>query len=74
MANKDPTSRAITSISAFVAWMTGVLVALAVGFGLVYGQLSIPFIPVFILSSLGWVVVVLILLSTLIAIIEKITR
>ena len=74
MVNKDPTSRAITAVSAFVAWMTGVLVALAVGFGMIYGQLSIPFIPGFILSSFGWVVVVLTFLSTLIAIIEKITR
>ena len=74
MVSKDPTSRAITSISAFIAWFTGVLVALAVGFGLVYNQLSIPLIPIFISASFGWVVVVMTFLSTLIAIIEKITR
>lgn len=56
-------------------WVTGVLVSLAVGFGMI-GQggvpvLSVPGIPAILTIIAGWIVVVLTLLSVVLAILEK---
>jgi hypothetical protein len=41
----------------FIVWFVGVLVGLAVGFGMVDGVLSIRFIPEIITVIAGWIVV-----------------
>ena len=53
------------------AWLTGVLVSLAVGFGMVDGILSIWWIPTAITVAAGWIVVVLTVVSVVLAIANK---
>ena len=50
----------------FVAWLTGVIVSLAVGFALVGGTLSVPYIGITNVIA-GWVVVVTTLISVVMA-------
>ena len=52
-------------------WLTGVLVSLAVGFGMVDGVLNIRWIPVSVTVVAGWVVVILTLVSLILAIIDR---
>jgi len=54
----------------FVAWLTGILVGLAVGFGMIAGTLTIPYIQV-IVPYAGWIVVITTLLSLILAIAHK---
>jgi len=53
----------------FVAWVTGVIVSLAVGFALTAGTLSVPYIGVFNRVA-GWVVVITTLLSAVLALLN----
>ena len=52
-------------------WLTGVLVSLAVGFGMTEEILTIPSIPEVVTVVAGWIVIVLTLLSVVLAILEK---
>lgn len=61
-----------------VAWVTGIVVSLAVGFGLVDGVLGLPswlgggtVIGDFIVMAVGWIVVATTLISAILAILEK---
>lgn len=51
----------------FVAWLTGVIVSLAVGFGLIGGSLSVPYIGV-VNQIAGWIVVITTIISAVLAI------
>lgn len=51
----------------FVAWVTGIIVSLAVGFALIGGTLSVPYIGV-VNEIAGWIVVITTLLSVLLAV------
>ncbi len=53
----------------FVVWLTGVIVSLAVGFGLIGGTLSVPYIGVVNVIA-GWVVIVTTLLGVILAILK----
>ncbi len=53
----------------FVVWLTEILVALAVGFGLIGGTLSVPYIGVVNVIA-GWVVVVTTLLGLILAVLK----
>ena len=58
----------------FVAWLTGVIVSLAVGFAMLpNGALSggIPYLGVTVTTIAGWVVVVTTLLSAVLAILKQ---
>jgi len=52
-------------------WIVGVIVALAVGSGMIDGTLNIPIIPSIITIVSGWVVVVGAVLSVVLAILNK---
>ena len=54
-----------------VVWIVGVLVSLAVGFGMVDGILTVRYIPLIITVIAGWVVVVGTLLGLIIALVGK---
>jgi len=56
----------------FVAWLTGVLVSLAVGFAMTDGTLVVPYIPKVISVVAGWIVVLTTLLSVILAIAEAV--
>ncbi len=55
----------------FVAWLTGVIVSLAVGFGMTGQTLTIPWIAPLITVIAGWVVVVTTLISVVLAILQQ---
>lgn len=52
----------------FIGWLTGVVVSLAVAFGMIDGTLSIKFIPKLVMIIFGWIVVATTLLGVLIGI------
>ena len=54
----------------FVAWLTGVIVSLAVGFALIGGTLSVPYIGV-VNTIAGWVVIVTTIISAIMAILQQ---
>jgi uncharacterized membrane protein YdbT with pleckstrin-like domain len=64
-------SKPVANIVNIAAWITGVLVSLAVGFGMVDGTLSVMFIPAVITAVAGWVVVILTIISVVLAIANK---
>jgi len=61
---------AIQTALKFVAWFTGVVVSLAVGFGMVDGVLRIPYIQA-IVPAVGYIVVFTTLVSVVLAILHK---
>jgi len=61
----------LASLWALIAWLTGVLVSLAVGFGMISGTLPIPRIPEIVTAVAGWIVVILAILGVLLKIIDK---
>lgn len=65
-------AKKVSKVLNFVVWLTGVIVALAVGFGMTAGTsgLTIPWIPVVITQIAGWVVIVTTLLGVILALLE----
>lgn len=57
-----------------IAWLTGLLVSLAVGFGMIDGSLRVPYVPFFVTSVAGSIVVVLALLGAILAVIDRIGK
>lgn len=55
----------------FIAWLTGVLVSLAVGFGMTGRTLVIPWLPVAVTQIAGWVVVITTVISAVMAILNQ---
>lgn len=53
-----------------IAWLTGVLVSLAVGFGMIGGTLAVPYIGI-VNVVVGWVVVVTTVISAVLAILRQ---
>jgi hypothetical protein len=53
------------------AWLTGVLVSLSVGFGMVDKVLTIRWIPTAVTAIAGWIVVVLTIISVVLAVANK---
>ena len=58
----------------FIAWMVGVIVSLAVGFGLISKTLYVPFIFPLITVLAGWFVVILTLIGAILALIDKFSK
>jgi len=61
---------AITKLVNLVVWITGILVSLAVGFGMISGTLTIPRLET-VVPIAGWIVVVLTILSVILAIADR---
>ncbi len=70
MAKKKGDALAI--LVSMLIWIVGVLVSLAVGFGMINGTLPIMYIPDSITAFAGWVVVISTALGAILAIIYKI--
>lgn len=64
-SKKEPGT--LTKLLQFLAWLTGVIVSLAVAFGMIEETLQIWFIPSAVTVFFGWVVVVTTLVGVLIA-------
>lgn len=55
---------------AFIAWLTGIIVSLAVGFALIDGALAVPWLGLVNVIA-GWIVVITTILSVILAIVHK---
>jgi hypothetical protein len=64
-------SKPVSGLVNIAAWITGILVSLAVGFGMVDGVLNVRFIPTVITIIAGWLVVILTIISVILAIANK---
>ncbi len=53
----------------WVCWITGVLVSLAVGFGMQNGTLVVPFVQPLVPLA-GWVVIILTIVGAIMAIVQ----
>ena len=62
---------ALSSLISFIAWLTGVIVSLAVGVALINGDLAVPYIGI-INEIAGWIVVFTTLLGAILAIINRV--
>jgi len=56
-----------------VAWLTGVLVSLSVGFGMIDGILSLPtwLGGMIVAKAVGWIVVVTTIVSVILAVLDR---
>ena len=63
----------ISTLVNLAVWLTGVLVSLAVGFGMTDGTLSVPFLPGVLTTAAGWIVIVLAILGVLFKIVDKVS-
>ena len=73
MAKKSSNS-GVRDMLNLVVWVAGVLVSLAVGFGMIDGTLSIPWgglTMMAVTGIAGWVVVILALLGVVLAIMDR---
>ena len=61
------------AVLSFVAWITGVLVSLSVGYGMIDGVLSLPFWlgGQTVAWVIGWVVVITTLVSAVLAVLQR---
>ena len=64
-------TNAMSGLVNLAVWLTGVLVSLAVGFGMIDGVLGVRWIPGSVTVVAGWVVVILTLVSVVLAIIDR---
>lgn len=66
MVNGKPISNLVN----LTAWITGVLVSLAVGFGMIGGILTVPYVQP-IIPIAGWIVVILTIVSVVLGIADR---
>jgi len=62
--------RPISNLVNLAAWITGVIVSLAVGFGMIGKILTVPYIQP-IVPIAGWIVVILTIVSVVLGIADK---
>ena len=62
--------RPVANLVNLGAWLVGILVSLAVGFGMIDKTLTVPYIGVTTVYA-GWVVVVLTIASVILAIADR---
>lgn len=62
----------ISSIVNVVVWLTGILVSLAVGFGMADGVLTIKWLPEIVTIAAGYIVIALTILGVILAIADRI--
>lgn len=53
------------------AWLTGIIVSLAVGFGMIGEALTVPWFSPIVSVAAGWIVVVLTVLGAILAIFDS---
>ena len=60
-----------SSLMGVLVWIVGILVSLAVGFGMIGQTLIVPSIPVIITQIAGWIVVIGAVISVILAIFNQ---
>lgn len=68
MAKKKEETTILAKLVSFLMWLTGVVVSLAVAFGMIDRNLSIRWIPIGLTVFFGWVVLITTLLGVILAI------
>lgn len=61
----------LSKLIAAAVWITGILVSLAVGFGMIDKNLTVRWIPEVITSVAGWIVVVLTILGLILTVFDR---
>ena len=61
----------VKNLLGFVAWATGILVSLAVGFAMTGRTLTVPWLPEVVTVVAGWIVIVTTLLSVILALVKQ---
>jgi hypothetical protein len=56
----------LSKFLSFIGWLTGVIVSLAVAFGMIDGVLTINFIPHAVMVVFGWIVILTTLIGAMI--------
>lgn len=64
----------LTALWGSIAWLAGILVSLAVGFGMIDGTLRVPYIPFVVTKVAGSIVVILALLGAILAVIDRVWK
>ncbi len=68
----------LSSLWSLIVWLVGVLVALAVGFGMIGENsipiLKIPYLPNIFTITAGWFVVILTVLGVVLKVIDRVSR
>jgi hypothetical protein len=64
----------LSKFLSFIGWLTGVIVSLAVAFGMIDGVLAIKFIPHTAMVVFGWIVIFTTLLGAMIGMMNFILR
>ena len=63
----------LAGVWSFIMWVVGVLVSLAVGYGMANGVLKVPWFGT-VTAVAGWVVIVLTILGVILKIIDALSR
>ena len=71
MAKISNNNSVLSGLVNLAVWLTGILVSLAVGFGMIDGLLTVRWIPAIATQVAGWIVVILTLISVILAIIDR---
>ena len=61
---------ALQKLLSFVAWLTGIIVSLAVGFAMTGSVLSVPYLPTIVSVVAGWIVVITTLITVVLALVN----
>ncbi|MCX6747207.1 MAG: hypothetical protein NTU63_03695 [Candidatus Pacearchaeota archaeon] len=61
----------VKNLLSFIAWITGILVSLAVGFAMTGATLTVPWIPVLVTQVAGWIVVITTVVSAVLALMKQ---
>lgn len=61
----------ISALLNLCIWLAGILVSLAVGFGMIDGVLTVMWIPSIVTVVAGWIIVVLTVLGAILALISQ---
>lgn len=63
-----------TKFISFIGWLTGIVVSLAVGFGMIEGVLKIKFVPPIVMIIFGWIVIITTLIGVLISVMKLLIK
>ena len=71
MAKPKPSSLKESALLSFVTWLSGVILPLIVGAGMIQKVLVIQLIPAILTQIAGWLMVIVAIISVLLAIFER---
>jgi len=63
-----------TKFLGFIGWLTGVVVSLAVAFGMIDGVLTIRFIPPIVMIIFGWIVIATTIVGVIISLMRLLLK